>query len=93
MSETPEILKAEIAALKEKLAEAEGAAPVEPEVEVVAAPVIDTAVVEAIAEVLAVAEEITSAVVVVTSSAPAVTHHVHAAQTAPARWALQPLAR
>lgn len=91
MSETPEILKAEIAALEEKLAEAEVVAPVEPEVEVVAAPVIDTAVAEEIAEVLAVAEETTGAVVVVTAPAPV--HHVHAAQTTPARWALQPLAR
>lgn len=111
MSETPEVIEAEIAVLQAKLTEAQqeteaqvAALKIEElaiEAESDAAPVIDPEVVSMIAELKNHVESVTGvpvgvsapvAAAVITIPVPAAPAP-HAAQTIPARWALQPLAR
>jgi hypothetical protein len=105
MSETPEVIEAEIAALQEKLAEVQHAtapagitavvesagSPAEAVIHIPTAAPIEPVIAEIIPEpVLEVVKHTVSSVHV----APAPVHVApHAAQTIPARWALQPLER
>lgn len=95
MSETPEIIEAEIAALQAKLVEVQQETEIQiAELKIEEAALETAAITEPVETVIVAEPVIAVAAIQVPAPAPVAQHAAQpAVQTVPARWALQPLAR